>query len=198
MIPLYRAGTSPLHRAPAWTKLLALIVIAALVAGSGRDPRTTAILGAVTVAAYAVAGFGPAVLMRQLWMARWLIVFVAVAQLPFLPWTDALIGCARIALLVAVAALVTLTTRTTDMMGTITTALGPLRHAGVAPERIALTLSLAIGAVPVVSGFVRTVREARAARGGGFGLRAWIVPVLVLTLKYADDLADALTARGVE
>ena len=41
------------------------------------------------------------------------------------------------------------------------------------------------------------VRDAQRARGGRGGIRTSVVPFLVLALKHADDLGDALTARGV-
>ena len=198
MIALYRPGTSLLHRAPAWSKLAGLMLIAIVIAASLHDPRPTVLLGGLTLLLYALAGFGPGELGRQLWTARWLIVFVGAAQIAFVPWTQALLGCARVAVLIAVAALVTLTTRTGDMLVTITSALSPLRRVGAEPDRIALTLSLTIAAVPTVARIVSCVREARSARGSRVGVRAWLTPVLVLTLKYADDLGDALTARGVE
>jgi biotin transport system permease protein len=57
-------------------------------------------------------------------------------------------------LLVAVvmAAVVTLTTRTQDLLDALVTAVRPLRHVGVAPERVALVLALAVRSVPVMAG----------------------------------------------
>nr|WP_269453779.1 CbiQ family ECF transporter T component [Pseudoclavibacter sp. 13-3] len=110
----------------------------------------------------------------------------------------ALVQTTRFISLIVLAGLVTLTTTTTAMLDALTRAMGPLRLVGIAPERVALTLSLAISAVPVVSGLSHSIREAQIARGTPPSIRAYVLPLLVMTLKYSDDLADALTARGVE
>jgi biotin transport system permease protein len=43
----------------------------------------------------------------------------------------------------------------------------------------------------------RDVREAQLARGVRRDVRAFAVPYLVMALKHADELGDALAARGV-
>ena len=73
----------------------------------------------------------------------------------------------------------------------------PLARLGFDPRRIGLTLSLTIAMLPVVAGIAARVRDAERARGVRLGPRI-VVPVLVLALRHADDVADALTARGVD
>jgi biotin transport system permease protein len=51
--------------------------------------------------------------------------------------------------------------------------------------------------LPVVADLARRVREAHQARGVRIGYRA-VVPILVLALRHADDVADALSARGAD
>ena len=57
-------------------------------------------------------------------------------------------------------------------------------------------LSMTITTIPVIAGSPRRSgrRSAPAARPGP---AAFVVPLLIMALKHADDLADALTARGV-
>ena len=94
--------------------------------------------------------------------------------------------------------LVTLTTRTEDLIDAIEHALGPLRRLGVNPSRIALMLSMTIATVPVIAGFAVQVREAQRARGVPVRPLTFVVPLLVMALKHSDELADALTARGID
>ncbi|XNY99806.1 hypothetical protein ACL90Y_08565 [Micrococcus luteus] len=42
------------------------------------------------------------------------------------------------------------------------------------------------------------MRSAQASRGVRMRPWAWILPLVVLSLKHADDVGDALAARGVE
>jgi biotin transport system permease protein len=99
---------------------------------------------------------------------------------------------------VLLAALVTLTTRTTDMVDAVIRALGPLRRLGVDPERVGLLLSLGIRSVPVVVGLAEEVRDAQRARGLTASPRAFAVPLIVRSLRHADALGDALVARGID
>ena len=126
------------------------------------------------------------------------LVVVAALQV----WLDgpvaALVIVGSIAVAVAAAALVTLTTRTTDLLDALVAALRPARRIGVDPERVALVLALAVRSVPVLAALAREVREARAARGAERSLRAFAVPFVVRSLRYADRLGEALAARGVD
>lgn len=197
MIALYRPGSSALHRLSPALKLLALAAIALVVTLVPHTPVSLGVLAGGVVAGYLVAGLGLRVLGRQLLPLRWIVVFMVVTQLIFLtPWAMVL-NTSRVVLLVALAALVTLTTRTEDLLATVERALRPLRRLGVDAERVALTLSLTLSMVPVIADFARQIREAQHARGVRLGLRG-VVPLLVVSLRHADDLADAMTARGID
>ena len=102
-----------------------------------------------------------------------------------------------IATLVLLAALVTMTTRTTDMVDAVVGLCRPLRRVGVDPERVGLMLALGIRSVPVVVGLAEEVRDAATARGSP-PARAFAVPLIVRSLRHADALGDALVARGVD
>lgn len=196
MISLYRPGRSPLHRAPAWAKLVGLAVLA--LAASLFPHTVWTALGALVVvlALYAIGGPGPVEFGCQLWRAKWIVVVLAVSQVIFLGPEAAIIGTTRVVAVVLLAALVTLTTPMGEMLETLERALEPLRRLGLDPWRVAFTVSLTIAAVPVIADLSRQIREARRARGVRLGLHG-IVTLLVLTLRHADDVADALTARGL-
>jgi biotin transport system permease protein len=49
----------------------------------------------------------------------------------------------------------------------------------------------------VLARLAHEVRQAQHARGGRPSLRYFATPFLVIALKHADALGDALTARGV-
>lgn len=197
MIALYRHGTSALHRTPAAVKLLALIALALLISLWPHTGPSLAITGGVVIALYALALFPPTVLLRQLWLARWIVVLMVATQLIFLtPW-DALANTVRVVAIVLLAGLLTLTTRSEDLLAALEAGLVPFARFGVDARRVGLTLSLAISMLPVVAGIAARVRDAQRARGVRLGPRA-VVPVLVLALRHADDVADALSARGAD
>ncbi|MFT4306112.1 MAG: energy-coupling factor transporter transmembrane protein EcfT [Microbacterium sp.] len=197
MIALYLPGDSPLHRLPAAVKLIGIVVLALAFSFAVRDLVSALLVLALVVCAYALAGFVPMVLLRQLWLARWIVVFMAVSQLVFLTPLDAVVSTVRVVAVVLLAALLTLTTRSQDLLEVIERATRPFEPFGADPRRLGLTLSLTIAMVPVVAEFARRVRDAQQARGVRLGPR-FIVPLLVMALRHADDVGDALTARGAD
>lgn len=202
MISLYRDGASPLHRAPAGAKLVVLALLALTVSLLPRDPLALALalLGVaalLVISGYAAAGLLGGPLARQLWATRWIVLLMVATQLLFLGPAPAVVNSTRVVVILLLAALLTLTTRSEDLLAALQTGMRPLARVGVDPRRVALTLSLAIAMVPVVGAIAARVREAQRARGVRIGLRA-VVPMLVLSLRHADDVADAMTARGVD
>ncbi|MDN3310705.1 energy-coupling factor transporter transmembrane component T [Microbacterium oryzae] len=155
---------------------------------------TGTLLGVLVL--FALGGFGPREWARQLWALRWLVVFMAGTQLLFLGTEPALVNTVRVVSVVLLAGVLTLTTRSEEMLDVVERALRPLARFGADPWRVAFTLSLTIALVPVIADFGRRVREAQRARGVRLGVRA-VVPMLVMSLRHADDVADALSARGI-
>ncbi|MEY9851763.1 biotin transport system permease protein [Leifsonia sp. EB41] len=202
MLTLYRPGTGPLHRMPAGPKLL--MVLAAVLAVS-LLPSTwvaAAVAAALPVVAYALArlgdgAFGMRELARQVLAVRWVIVITLAGQLLFLGPEPAVANTARVASAVVLAALLVLTTRVADLLDAVERGLRPLAALRVDPARTALLLTVTLSTVPVLAGLARDVRDAQRARGARAGLRAFAVPFLVMAFKHADELGDALTARGV-
>jgi biotin transport system permease protein len=193
----YLPRDSPVHRAPAGLKLAVLAVALLLLALFDVPASVAAGAGAVLVVA-ALARVGARPLVAQVRPVLWLLVPVAVLQL----WlsgparTAAVVG--GIAVAVAAAGLVTLTTRTEALLDALVAVLRPLRRAGVDPERVALVLALAVRSVPVIVGIAGEVQQARAARGAERSLRAFAVPFVIRSLRHADRLGEALEARGVD
>ena len=197
MIALYLPGHSILHRAPAGAKLIALIVVALVISLYPHTLLSVGIVLAVVLALFVAGHLGPRIIVRQLWQTKWIVVLMVVSQLIFLTPLDAAINTVRVVSIVLIAGLLTLTTRSEDLLQALQRGLQPLARFGVDPRRVGLTLSLTISMLPVVAGIAARVREAQQARGVRLGYRV-VVPMLVLALRHADEVADALSARGVE
>ena len=195
---LYTPGASLLHRMSPGPKLIAMVVAILAVTILVRQPwqLVPAVLAVATC--YAVARIPARVALSQLRPLLWALLLIGVFQVVFTGWARALVVCGTILLAVALAALVTLTTRVTDMLDTISRALRPLRHVGVNPDRAGLVLAMTLRCIPLLTGIVQQVSDARKARGLGFSLRALAVPVVVSALMTAEAMGDALAARGVD
>ncbi|MFC9434880.1 energy-coupling factor transporter transmembrane component T family protein [Nocardia sp. NPDC057030] len=198
MIGLYRPGDSPVHRMPAGAKVVLLIgsIVAATV--FVRTPIEVGVVGAVVAGLFALARIPVGVAVAQLRPLVWMLLIIAVFQVLITSPARAVVVCGVLLISVALAALVTLTTRVTDLLDTVTRALGPLRRFGVDPDRVGLLLALAIRCVPLLAGIVHDVAEARRARGLQWSMTALATPVLVRALRTADAMGDALAARGVD
>jgi biotin transport system permease protein len=187
---MYRPGSSVLHRLGAGAKLIGLFVLAL---AASVPPPSVWLLGSLSVLViglYFLAGLGFRELARQVLMIRWLILLITVTGLIFLPLETVLV--------IVLAGLVTLTTRTSALLDAFEVALSPVRRIGIDPQRVSLVLALSIRTVPVIAGFAQQLRDAQLSRGGRMSIRAFVVPLLVLSLRHSDDLADALVARGAD
>ncbi|HLN77556.1 MAG TPA: energy-coupling factor transporter transmembrane protein EcfT [Nocardioidaceae bacterium] len=194
---LYVPGTSPVHRMPAGAKLLAM-----LAAGAGsvllHQPWQVGVAVTLALVGYRLGGLTVRMALRQVRPLLMVVGLVAVFHLVVNGWERAVVFVGVIVTLVLLAGLVTLTTRTTDMVDAIVRAARPLRVVGVHPERLGLLMALGIRSVPVVVGLAEEVRDAQRARGLTASPRAFAVPLIVRSLRHADALGDALVARGVD
>jgi biotin transport system permease protein len=198
VISLYRPGHSLLHRAAAGPKLLVVMALALAVSLAPANPWVLGAAVAVVAGGYLIAGFGVRAIGSQAYGMRWLVGFMLLAQVFFLPGLTVAANIIRVLTVILLANLVTLTTRTDALIDAIERAMSPLRRLGVNPSRVALMLSLTITTIPVIAGFAGQIREAQRARGVPVSPLAFVVPLLIMALKHSDDLADALTARGID
>ncbi|MFD6270544.1 energy-coupling factor transporter transmembrane component T family protein [Nocardia asteroides] len=198
MIGLYCPGDSPLHRLPAGVKLAALVLAILGMTVFVRDPLGVGVAVLAVTCLYALARVSWRIAVAQLRPVLWMTLIIAVFQLLTTSPTRAVVVCGVLLVSVALAALVTVTTRVTDMLDALIRALGPLRRVGVNPERVGLLLALAIRCVPLLAQIVHEVAEARRARGVSWSATALVTPVLVRALRTADAMGEALAARGVD
>lgn len=196
MISLYSPGDGILHRLPAGAKLLGLAIAALLI--SLLRPGAIGMLAVLAVASalYPLCGLGWRLLGRSWWRLRWLILVLGGALWVFVSGEAAIENTGRVIALILLAELVTRTTRMGDLLDVLQRVLRPLRLIGIDPASAALAISLTIAMIPVLAGFVVQVRDAQRARGVRLGARA-ALPLMVLTLRHADDVGDALAARGL-
>lgn len=206
-----------MHRMPAGAKLLLLLAVGIVVSLWRESLWAPALAWGLVLLGYLLvrqraaagvlqaAGNGLWVLLRQLWRLKWLVVLVAVPQLIFLEPTTAALNTARILAVILLAGLFTLTTRVSDVLELLSRGLLPLERAGLGrlgltAERLSLAMALTMRSVPVVFGFYREIIEARRARGASTSPAAAVsmtTPLLVMSLRHAEETAEALAARGV-
>jgi biotin transport system permease protein len=194
---LYRPGTSLLHRSGAGVKLLGLLAFSTVLVAL-KSPVTVLVGLAVVVGLYGIGGFGLRTLAAQVWPLRWIVLLLVPFQWWTAGWQMAVTVVGTLVVAIVGAALISLTTRVTDLLDVIARLLQPARAVGVDPERVALLLALTIRAVPVIALTLQEARDARRARGLEHSTRALVTPVVVRTIRHADRVGDALAARGID
>lgn len=197
MLSVYQPGTSPLHRLRPAVKLASLALMIVVLSFAVTNIASALWALTLVVLLYLVAGFVPRVLWGQLKSFAFLIALVVVSQLIFGSMGDAVVSGSRVAAALLLSMLVSLTTETTRMIDVVEAMCRPFSRWGVNGARIGFALTLALTAIPVLGNIAHRVREAQRARGQRSSWRL-IVPLAVSALKYADDLGDALIARGGE
>jgi biotin transport system permease protein len=201
-LALYVPRASPVHRTPAGWKLLVLAGLSVLVFAVPTLPVVSGVLVAVLVVGLVVARLPGAVLLRQARAVLWVLVAIFVLHAVL---TDVLTGTLtvlRLLALVLAAAVVTATTRVTEMVAVVERVCWPLRWVGVRPARIGLVIAMALRFIPLIAERADRIREAQAARGGSVrglrGLTTTVVPLLVQVLQLAHTVSEALDARGAD
>lgn len=195
MIAVYRPGTGFLYRLPAPVKLAGLAVIA-LALSLWRAPSVAMVVAAVaaTVLLWSTGSLRDA--LRSWWQLRWLILVLGAALWVFVDVQTAIVNTLRVVTLLLLAETVSRTTRMQEVVDVLVHVLQPARRFGANPEAVALAVSLTVAMVPTIAAFAQQVGDAHAARGRRIGLRS-ALPLLVMTLRHADEVGDALIARGI-
>ncbi|MGO3341746.1 MAG: energy-coupling factor transporter transmembrane component T family protein [Glutamicibacter arilaitensis] len=113
-------------------------------------------------------------------------------------WTNAVVSVLRLLTMCLLAYSVSLTTSFDAMLELFQQVDSPLRFIGANPAQIALGLSMTIRFIPELKKVYLEVREAQHARGLGNNPLAVSVPLVIRSLKIADETAEALDARGYD
>ncbi|WP_245534550.1 energy-coupling factor transporter transmembrane component T family protein [Sanguibacter keddieii] len=193
---LYSPGSTWLHRlSPGW-KILTLAVLSVALT-VWRTPAVALTALGVAVLLLVVSG-AP---LRQTARALLPVTLVAALLGVFQWWSRDLSAAVAVSgtllALVVTATVVTVTSPADRVLDTVVRAAGPLRHVGLSPEVVGLTVTLMLRSVPLLVELAWEVRDAARARGLERSPRAYLVPFVLRTVARAHRTGDALAARGI-
>ncbi len=189
MISLYKPGNSLVHRVPAGWKLLALTLSLVPITVYGKNLVGSLIELVAVFTLFIVAGVGAKGFLKHLWKLKVLLIIVAVPQIIFNGAVQGAYNSVAVIVGVLLAALLSLTTKTSDIV--------ELLQKITRSRSFALLIALSINSIALVLGFSNNISEASLARGVKPNPVRQIVTLFVVSLRYADDYAEALAARGV-
>ncbi|ANL33065.1 energy-coupling factor transporter transmembrane component T family protein [Rhizobium phaseoli] len=197
MQSLYVEGNSPMHRLSPRVKLVSLAVFG-IVLFISQNIALLSGLVVLTAVLYRTTGLPLGEGLRRLRPVFLTIAVVALFNLLFNPWQAALVPVLRLTALMLLAAAVTATTSITAFIDEVTALARPLERTGfVQADDIGLALGLVLRFVPDIVGRYQAIREAHKARGLKARPTTLLAPLIILTLRDADNVAAAIDARRI-
>lgn len=125
------------------------------------------------------------------------IAIIAVFSFLLVSALDATIALFRLTALTLLATAVTASVSISQFMDEIAFALRPLEKMGLANAAdVGLAVGLVVRFVPEVINRFETLQDAHRARGMRVRPHTILAPLIIMTLKDADAIADAIDARG--
>jgi biotin transport system permease protein len=171
---------------------LKLLTLAALLAAAGLASKTvytSAAALAVVFLLYLSAGQSVRDFLNLVWKMKSLIAIVLIPQVIFNGLVQGLNNSVLLLAGVMLASLISITTKTSEIVDLI--------QRITRSRSFALLIALSINSIGLVIGFSKNISEAGQARGVRPNPVRQIVNLFVVSLRYADEYAEALAARGV-
>lgn len=194
---LYIPGNSWLHNVRAGRKLLMLILL-----GAGLVVVHNLLVLACVLLVVAGLIYPTGISFKKLWFQlkafSWFVLLLALYSAFVQSPLAALETFLRLSSLILAALLVSMTTTITQMMEVVEWLLKPLDKMGwVDVTQISLAFGLTMRLIPELSVQWSDIREAQTARGIKPGVITMLLPMLVRTLRRAQELSEAIDARAV-
>lgn len=217
----YYPGKSPVHTANVVVKLFGVLILMAA-CFIVKDFVGLGVITLVVAALYALARIPVGAALKTAAPLLVFAVLTAIMNLFFITtgemlwhWgifhitTDSLFAAGfyglRLAVLVFIACLLTLTTPVLAIVKTTAKLLRPLGRIGVPVEELAMMTGLAIRFLPLFAEELVTIRQARQARGADMTLNPFkgglktvaslIIPLFVSAFRHAETISAAMDAR---
>ena len=195
LVGVYQPGTTLLHRLPVGAKLGGLMVFSLAIVLVRSMPASWVFLAIALVVAL-VARVRLGTLARAARTILFLALFVGALQWWWYGRDKAIETFVDLLSLSLAAVVVSATTAVNGMLDSFVRWIGPLRRLGVDPERVALTIGLAVQALPGTIALALETRDAARARGVRHP-RAFLTPFVIRVVARAHETGDALRARGL-
>jgi energy-coupling factor transport system permease protein len=112
----------------------------------------------------------------------------------------------RIVILITLSSLLTLTTKPTDLNNGLEEVMKPLKKLNVPTSEIAMMIAIALRFIPTLLDEANKIMKAQSSRGVDFEegtlrqkvtqIISLLIPMFIISFKRADELANAMEARG--
>lgn len=189
-------GNTGLHRTPAGLKL-AVLALSSSALMWVHSPLLLLVALALVCLSARWAGASLLQVWQQLRPLVWMLLVLGGLSVWSQGVMQALEMVLRLLTLVLAALVVSMTTPITQMMQVVVWLLVPFQRLGwVDADRVALGVGLTLRLIPELAVQWQDIREAQLARGLAPSPLTMGVPMLMRTLRRADEIAEAIDARG--
>jgi biotin transport system permease protein len=193
---LYLPGNTWLHRSPAGLKL-AVLAVGSTALMWVHSPSLLLVACVLVCMSVRWAGASVQQVWQQLRPLVWLLFVLGGLSVWSHGVLQALEMVLRLLTLVLAALVVSMTTPLTKMMQVVAWMLWPFQRLGwVDADKVALGVGLTLRLIPELGVQWQDIREAQLARGLTPSPLTMGVPMLLRTLRRADEIAEAIDARG--
>jgi biotin transport system permease protein len=193
---LFLAGDSWLHRLPGGLKLGLLAMLGGALMWV-HDWRLLMLALAVVSTLLWQTGLSVAMLWSRVRGLFWLLLALMLYTLVVQSAGHAIALGLRVTTLLLAALVVSVSTSISQLMAVVLWLLQPLERLGwVDTQRVALAFGLTLRLIPELSLQWHDIREAQAARGLSANPLTMAVPMLLRTIRRAQEIAEAIDARG--
>ncbi|MDO4251819.1 MAG: energy-coupling factor transporter transmembrane protein EcfT [Rothia sp. (in: high G+C Gram-positive bacteria)] len=197
LFSIYRDEQTPIHRLPLAAKW-AFIFMTALAINISRDWLVPALFLVLVVLIGRLAGLGFKDWYAAVKSIIWLLLAMSVYYLIFnkiLQGLDLILGLLT---LLFASKILLYTTPVTVLVDGFITAWSPLKFLGLNPRWLGLAFAIMLRSIPAIMDRWILLDTAVLARGLKKSPFLLFTPLIIHTVSYAQDTADALAARGLD
>ena len=201
----YKVGNTAIHLMPAFIKLLWLILFIVIMSICS-DIK---ILLALTFMCFLIGELSyidRRIYIKTIWSLKYLLIFLILIY--FFIEKDLIFGISislKLLNIVLVSNFLIITTSPLNLMEGIKKILFPLKFIGIPINRMAFSIYLAFRFIPTIIDVGSKIMKSQTSRGVDYNestfkgkilsLKTMLIPIFILTIRKADNLADALTVR---
>ncbi|OLP45892.1 transporter [Rhizobium oryziradicis] len=197
MTSLYIEGNTLFHRLSTFAKL-AILLLTGITLALLSSLWVQAVAAVLCGILYLSLGLGFKQAFRRIRAVVITIALFAMFNALVLSPFDALVSSLRLLAVVFLAATITATTSIADFMEALRVLLMPLERLGLLKASdVSLALGLVLRFVPDIANRYQALKDAHRARGLTVSPLKMIGPLIILTLKEADSIAEAIDARDI-
>jgi len=212
-------GDSPVHRLDPRVKILTVLLLSIVILNAGA--AESLVVTAFLLSAVALSGLSAGRIASALRPLAWFFAILFCLHLLFTDGRPILAALPAVThegfergisvtwqfvALVVSAAILTMTTAPSELVGGFEKLLRPFNRLGVPSHDIAIMVSVALRFMPTLLEEVERMKEAQVARGADFGsggligrlrkMATLVIPLILCTFRRADELALAMEGRG--